>query len=248
MKVKNKTKNNEKLARNTIRVRNNQNKQDKNGKRSLFKRMFAIFSVVLLLVSMLCVSVSADIPKDSVDIEGYYIYMFTGGEDQELLNGGFVTPVWLFDTATLANVNVYFEHRGQFGKVADMYYTINNVRSMVGLFVEFTDGTEVFTAETSGFGDYFLYTDRQLEDIANQEVLEYVTYSYEGNVGPRANGFFRVVSFIMNWIVSALTSVQSVFYVDGSLTLIGTLAIIGVSIAVIWLIIGVFTRFLQLRG
>lgn len=248
MKMKNKTKNNEKLARNTIRVRNNQNKQDKNGKRSLFKRMFAIFSVVLLLVSMLCVSASADIPKDSVNMEGYFINEFVGGDEYELISGDFTSPVSLFDTGVLVDTNVYFEYGDRFGKVADMYYLFNDDRSEVGLRVEFADGSEVYIADTNGMGEYYLYTERILPDIADRDVLEYIAYDYVGNVGSNSSGFFRVLSSITNWIVNALASVQSVYYLDGSLTFIGALVIVGVSIALCWLIIGVFTRFLQLRG
>lgn len=57
-----------------------------------------------------------------------------------------------------------------------------------------------------------------------------------------------VWSLIMTWIVTALASVQSVFYVNGSLTFIGTLAVVGVSIGIGFLIIGVVQRFLKLRG
>lgn len=53
---------------------------------------------------------------------------------------------------------------------------------------------------------------------------------------------------IMSWIVTALASVQSVFYVNGSLTFIGMLSVVGVSISIGFLIIGVVQRFLHLRG
>lgn len=53
---------------------------------------------------------------------------------------------------------------------------------------------------------------------------------------------------VMNWITTSLGSVQDVFYAEGSLTFLGTLAVIGVSIGIGFLIIGVVQNFLKLRG
>ena len=59
---------------------------------------------------------------------------------------------------------------------------------------------------------------------------------------------------IMTWITTALGSVQTIFYTagtngaDGSLTFLGTLAVIGVAIGVCFLIIGVVQNFLRLRS
>lgn len=60
---------------------------------------------------------------------------------------------------------------------------------------------------------------------------------------------------IMTWITTALGSVQNVFYTagataddPGSLTFLGVLAVIGVAIAVVFLVIGVIQNFLRLRS
>lgn len=53
---------------------------------------------------------------------------------------------------------------------------------------------------------------------------------------------------VMNWITTALGDVQVVFYAENKLTFLGTLAVIGVSIAIGFLIIGVVQKFLHLRG
>lgn len=53
---------------------------------------------------------------------------------------------------------------------------------------------------------------------------------------------------VMLWITTSLASVQSVFYDEGSLTFLGTLAVIGVAIGIGFLIIGVVQNFLKLRG
>ena len=53
---------------------------------------------------------------------------------------------------------------------------------------------------------------------------------------------------VMTWITTALNSVQTVFYADNDLTFLGTLAVIGVSIGIAFLVIGVVQNFLKLRG
>jgi hypothetical protein len=52
----------------------------------------------------------------------------------------------------------------------------------------------------------------------------------------------------MSWIVSALSSVQAVFFSDGGLTFLGTLAIISVAIGLSFLLIATISRFLSLRS
>lgn len=55
---------------------------------------------------------------------------------------------------------------------------------------------------------------------------------------------------VMTWIVSSISSVQSVFYnsTDSSLTFLGVLAVISVAIGIAFLVIGVIQNFLRLRG
>lgn len=53
---------------------------------------------------------------------------------------------------------------------------------------------------------------------------------------------------VMEWIVTSLASVQSVFYVEGALTFMGVLAVISVAIGIAFLVIGVIQNFLRLRG
>lgn len=53
---------------------------------------------------------------------------------------------------------------------------------------------------------------------------------------------------VMTWITTSLGSVQTVFYSGEELTFLGVLAVIGVSIGIGFLIIGVVQNFLKLRG
>lgn len=59
----------------------------------------------------------------------------------------------------------------------------------------------------------------------------------------------QVWTEVMNWLTTSLGSVQDVFYdADTGLTFLGTLAVIGVSIGIGLLIIGIVQRFLALRS
>lgn len=82
------------------------------------------------------------------------------------------------------------------------------------------------------------------------EAMEFEAYRVgnEPTENEDVGSVMSVWSLIMTWIVTALASVQAVFYVNGSLTFIGTLAVVGVSIGIGFLIIGVVQRFLKLRG
>lgn len=55
---------------------------------------------------------------------------------------------------------------------------------------------------------------------------------------------------VMEWIVTAIGSVQDVFYntETSALTFLGTLSIISVAVGVAFLVIGVIQNFLHLRG
>lgn len=55
---------------------------------------------------------------------------------------------------------------------------------------------------------------------------------------------------VMTWITTSLGSVQDVFYnsTDSSLTFLGTLSVISVAIGIAFLVIGVISKFLELRG
>lgn len=91
----------------------------------------------------------------------------------------------------------------------------------------------------------------ELSILCTEDFLPYLTdvdYTYYTLESSSVDGFTSVWTEIMTWITSALNSVMGAFYVDGSLTLLGTLAVIGVSVGIAFLIIGLIQRFLHLRG
>lgn len=89
-----------------------------------------------------------------------------------------------------------------------------------------------------------------IEILCNKDLLPYLTafdYTYY-TVESTVDGFTSVWTEIMTWITSALNSVMGAFYVDGSFTLLGTLAVMGVSVGICFLLIGLIQRFLHQRG
>lgn len=66
---------------------------------------------------------------------------------------------------------------------------------------------------------------------------------------PATASYLLTLRGVMDWFSNTLSDVTSIFYVEGSgLTLLGVLAVVSVSIAIIFLLIGVLSRFLVLRG
>ena len=64
---------------------------------------------------------------------------------------------------------------------------------------------------------------------------------------------FEIFTAIAEWIVSAFTNVQSIFWTvaetgGGELTFMGVLMVISVGIGLVFLIIGIIQRFLHLRS
>ena len=53
---------------------------------------------------------------------------------------------------------------------------------------------------------------------------------------------------VMQWVTTSIGNVQTVFYTEDGLTFLGTLSVIGVSVSIAFLIIGVVQNFLHLRG
>lgn len=57
-----------------------------------------------------------------------------------------------------------------------------------------------------------------------------------------------VFTAIATWFGDVMPVVLSVFWADGSLTILGALAVAGLAVSVIFLIMGVIQNFLHFRG
>lgn len=62
------------------------------------------------------------------------------------------------------------------------------------------------------------------------------------------DGFLSIFTAIGQWISGAAANLTSMFFVDNSLTFVGTLCIAALSMAVAFLIIGLISRFLRFRA
>lgn len=58
----------------------------------------------------------------------------------------------------------------------------------------------------------------------------------------------QVFTSIGTWLVGAITAMEAVFWVDGALTFIGTLSVVGLAIAVILMVLAMIRSYLQLRA
>lgn len=60
---------------------------------------------------------------------------------------------------------------------------------------------------------------------------------------------FAVFTAIGEWITTSLPTFFTLFYVaESGLTLLGTLAVVGLGISVVFLLMGIIQRFLKFRG
>lgn len=105
-----------------------------------------------------------------------------------------------------------------------------------------------FFVEDYPIPDSFLFFGQETPiAVEAWQYIPFEVYQIGGDVSP-TEPIGNVWTGIMTWITSALTTVMGAFYVDGSLTLLGTLACIGVSVGLGFLLIGIIQRFLKLRG
>ena len=85
--------------------------------------------------------------------------------------------------------------------------------------------------------------------IGDPDLISWVTENGEQVLPNHVEPITDVFTGITTWITSALGTVTGAFYVEGTgLTFIGNLSVIGLSIALAFLLIGVIQRFLSLRG
>lgn len=57
-----------------------------------------------------------------------------------------------------------------------------------------------------------------------------------------------VFDAIMDWLVTAINAVISLFWADGALTFLGVLSLVALAISIFFLVVGLIQNFLHLRG
>ena len=65
---------------------------------------------------------------------------------------------------------------------------------------------------------------------------------------PVLSAILAVFTAIGEWISTAVTALTPMFYAEGALTFLGTLAVAGLGFSVIFLMIGIIQNFLHFRG
>lgn len=232
-----------------------------------FLRVFALFASVLVLVSCLIVPMSADSfdsSKPLVESDWQYVTKITV-TDLSRFNDGNLD----FTLDTIQPVYVIFNVNG------DRYSIFGQSVSTItdgALEVIADSSIDGFGYPLIGyyFADHLLFGEtanevysfkREYPVVREFELVMYhntafIDFDYDADyisvetyvVEPASNRITSVFTNIMGWITSGLNSVQGVFYANDQLTILGTLAVIGVAVGVAFLIIGVVQKFLRLRS
>lgn len=274
-KMKNKMKNNEKLAHNTIRARKalkkrSDEKTTQTRRKRWQSRLFALVGCILL-VSALVVPCFADWePSTEKYVDGFDVEIVYGATSQRVdvsLMGYYELRLTSLDySATNPFVNTFIDVPDHI----QAYFSFTDGRDD-----NFYQFTQVNYGDDLAFGMVQVYIVDDLQNGTLTDIILPVTsFAFYIPAYPDSTVLLEAVfsapgtnytvsqlvypftpdkvttiwTDVISWITNALASIQSVFYLNGSLTFLGTLAVIGVSIALGWLIIGVVTRFFQLRG
>lgn len=62
------------------------------------------------------------------------------------------------------------------------------------------------------------------------------------------SSILAVFTSVGEWIVTAVSAMIPMFYAEGALTFLGTLAVAGLAFSVVFLLIGIVQRFLHFAG
>lgn len=231
-------------------------------------RLFAVVASVLVLAVALVVPMSADTFDSSnslVESDWQYCTVVDFYDYSRLVASESIPNIaYTGDVYFILSVNNNrYSLRGE-RIVTDLdnevYYSIGNLDEgypVIYYYIYDNGGGRVNCVAGSGI----TIVDRQFIDVSQFSITIYhndplsITGDFDSfatvntfDVKPSSTRITSVFTNIMDWITSGLNSVQGVFYANNQLTMLGTLAVIGVAIAVAFLLIGVLQRFLHLRG
>lgn len=236
-------------------------------------RLFAVLASVLVLVTCLVVPSFAynpvlDQKGNAVDLDAF-AYRYTVSLT-DLFSVNSVGDIEFQIPDTYIDYVVRFSYEGnvqyfvgerirafQQG-VSDVYTMVlacDNPSSVLVNIGEY-GVTSIDFSDNTVYMDFSGSLDEIVIDIFTYSVLDISLAPYakpqyislEVNEIVNASSVLGVFGSITDWIVSGVSSVQGVFYANNQLTMLGTLAVIGVAVAVSFLIIGFVQRFLHLRG
>jgi hypothetical protein len=240
-------------------------------KKKTKKILFAVLSLLLISVSFVAPCFAAYIPVDRVPIQekDFTHVALQGGAPSAKVNltdfycfrfekfgtiDGELRDVFMFDSPDMIvyvdftknpNANPISVRRVQSilckaseNRIVVTYYT--------DLENEIVQSREYSINDATFYSSEYITVGRGGYTLLQSPQTEYTVYRISKPF--QADDMLGVSRGTMGWIARALSSVQSIFFQDGSLTFLGIVSIIAVSLGIGWLLISVAVRFFQLRG
>lgn len=222
----------------------------KTNKKVKFSRFLVLILILSVLFSVFVISsFAAEVPTD---LTGYDVYIPAGWSCSKQF-GKYV----LYGTCSIDGVDYDLRLNTTFNdfSIALGYEYVSEGGSNIP-----ADTISVFYTSSSGSPSRLIVKPTSAitfnftggSGTTNQQFIQWLVDNNavisEPEVPTIADSLTSVWTQIMSWIVSALSSVQAVFFFDGGLTFLGSLAIISVAIGLAFLLIAVISRFLSLRS
>lgn len=213
------------------------------------KVKFSRFLVLILILSVLSSvfvisSFAAEVPTDLIEYDVYVPAGWTCSRASYMLD--------LLGDCSIDGVDYHLRQNGTFSMAFGTKYDNDTLigsyrENFISLFLTDSTGSPILLYVTPENSLTFKFTGGA--DTDNSLFIQWlVDNNAEISKPTAADSLVSVWTDIMTWIVSALSSVNAVFYGVDGLTFIGTLAVISVAIGLSFLLIAVISRFLSLRS
>lgn len=210
------------------------------------KNILPIILITVILASTLCINASAALP--SQDVTGYYP-IWTGNDNQ-------------FNNANAINVfgsDSYVDYIAFLTSGTDFYFidsvvsndgaravlNVSGTGSLSQITLDYMDSTDSIPLDVRIYWNSDAYVTLEAE----ADSIEELTYDVPSVDNPFViTSVLDVFIQVPGFLISALASLITIFYADGSLTVLGVLAIASLAFAVILLLWVIISRFLKFRG
>lgn len=217
-------------------------------------KIFAVLCMIAVLALTMCVSAFAD----DVPIGANLILSASVSE----LGASDVPPNVIGATKIqiVANGDTIYEvenpYKYEFIEQAstlvfNVYNTVDDYNDLITSYVVQFDGytssivTSGVTYDNPAMEFYIIFTGATSYTVGN---FPGISFEVEEGSDPAVTSITGVFFAMTSFIIGGINLVQPVFYANGGLTLLGSLAVIALAVGVAFLIIGVIQKFLALRG
>lgn len=217
-------------------------------------KLLTIAAIIAALLVVLCVSTfAAEVPNGANLIMSASISDIGNGDIPPSVTG--VTKIQIVaDGSTIFESNnpylVEFLEEAS-NLVIRVYNTIDDYNDLIDSYYVRFDGytssivTSGVTYDSPSTEFYVVFGGAIAYTVGN---FPGISFEVEEGDGPVITGFFGVITEIMGFVTESMASVQSVFFVDGNLTMLGALSVLAVGVSLVLFIIAIIRKFLQLRG